>query len=161
MLTVICKGGEVMITADNAIMFCWLIGLVVFLIIEIITLGLTTIWFAGGALVAFVASLVGAPVVIQVILFFAVSLILLFFTRPVVQKRLNNSREKTNVSSMIGKEGRVVETIDNFSESGRIVVNGMEWTARAVQDEVKIPVDAKVSIQEIKGVKALVVPTQE
>ncbi len=150
-----------MITADNAIMFCWLIGLVVFLIIEIVTLGLTTIWFAGGALVAFVASLVGAPVVVQVILFFAVSLLLLFFTRPVVQKRLNNSREKTNVSSMIGKEGRVVEAIDNFSESGRIVVNGMEWTARAVQDEVKIPVDAKVTIQEIQGVKALVIPTQE
>lgn len=150
-----------MITADNAIMFCWLIGLVVFLIIEIVTLGLTTIWFAGGALVAFVASLVGAPVVVQVILFFAVSLILLFFTRPVVQKRLNNSREKTNVSGMIGKEGRVVEAIDNFSESGRIVVNGMEWTARSVQDEDKIPVDAKVTIQEIQGVKALVIPTQE
>ncbi len=150
-----------MITADNAIMFCWLIALVVFLIIEIVTLGLTTIWFAGGALVSFVASLVGAPLVVQVILFFAVSIILLIFTRPVVQKRLNNSREKTNVNSMVGKEGRVVETIDNFSESGRIVVNGMEWTARAVQDEVKIPVDAKVTIQEIQGVKALVLPTEQ
>lgn len=150
-----------MITADNAIMFSWLIALVVFLIIEIVTLGLTTIWFAGGALVAFVASLVGAPVVVQVILFFAVSLILLIFTRPVVQKRLNSSREKTNVNSMVGKEGRVVEAIDNFNESGRIIVNGMEWTARAVQDEVKIPVDAKVKIQEIKGVKALVLPAEE
>lgn len=149
-----------MITADNAIMFSWLIALVVFLIVEIVTLGLTTIWFAGGTLVAFVASLVGAPVVVQVILFFAVSLILLIFTRPIVQKRLNNSREKTNVNSMVGKEGRVVEAIDNFSESGRIVVNGMEWTARAVQDEMKIPVDAKVIIQEIQGVKALVLPTE-
>ncbi len=150
-----------MITADNAIMFSWLIALVVFLIIEIVTLGLTTIWFAGGALVAFVASLVGAPVVVQVILFFAVSLVLLIFTRPVVQKRLNNSREKTNVNSMVGKEGRVVVAIDNFSESGRIVVNGMEWTARAVQDEVKIPVDTKVIIQEIQGVKALVLPAEQ
>ncbi len=161
MLTVVCKGGEIMITADNAIMFSWLIALVVFLIIEIITLGLTTIWFAGGALVAFVASLVGAPVVVQIVLFFVVSLVLLLFTRPVVQKRLNDSREKTNVNSMVGKEGRVIEAIDNFSESGRIIVNGMEWTARAAQDEIKIPVDTKVTIQEIQGVKALVLPVQQ
>lgn len=150
-----------MITADNIIMFCWLIGLIVFLIIEIITLGLTTIWFAGGALVAFIASLLGMPVIVQIILFFVVSFVLLFFTRPFIQKHLNNSREKTNVNSMIGKEGKVIEAVDNFNGKGRIFVNGMEWSARAEQEDTKIPVDSRVIIKEIQGVKAIVLPVEE
>ena len=68
--------------------FYWLIALAVFLVIEIITLGLTTIWFAGGSLIAFVASLFGVPIVVQIVLFFIVSFILLFFTRPLVEKHL-------------------------------------------------------------------------
>lgn len=150
-----------MITADNIIMFCWLIGLIVFLIIEIITLGLTTIWFAGGALVAFVASLLGMPVIVQIILFFVVSFVLLFFTRPLIQKHLNNSREKTNVNSMIGKEGKVIEAVDNFNGKGRIFVNGMEWSARSEQEDLMIPADSRVIIKEIQGVKAIVLPVEE
>lgn len=150
-----------MITADNIIMFCWLIGLIVFLIIEIITLGLTTIWFAGGALVAFIASLLGMPVIVQIILFFVVSFVLLFFTRPLIQKHLNNSREKTNVNSMIGKEGKVIEAVDNFNGKGRIFVNGMEWSARAEQEDLMIPADSRVIIKEIQGVKAIVLPVEE
>lgn len=146
------------INADNIALVCWLLGLVVFLVIEIITLGLTTIWFAGGALVAFFAALLGVPVLVQIFLFFIVSFVLLFFTRPVLQRRLNNSREKTNVNSMIGKEGRVIEAVDNFNGRGRIVVGGMEWTARAEEDGRVIPEDTCVIIQEIQGVKAIVVP---
>ena len=156
-------GGSILgfINADNIALVCWLLGLVVFLVIEIITLGLTTIWFAGGALVAFFAALFGAPVLVQIFLFFVVSFVLLFFTRPLVQRRLNNSREKTNVNSMIGREGRVIEAVDNFNGRGRIVVGGMEWTARAVEDSVVIPEDARVVIQEIQGVKAIVVPVRK
>jgi membrane protein implicated in regulation of membrane protease activity len=137
-------------------MFCWLIVLVVFLVIEIITLGLTTIWFAVGALLAFFAAWLGAPEGIQLAIFFVVSFVLLFFTRPLVQKKLNDSREKTNVNSMIGKEGKVLETIDNFNGKGRILVGGMEWTARALEEENVISEGAKVTIQEIRGVKAIV-----
>ena len=108
---------------DENIMFFWLIAL---LIIEIITLGLTTIWFAAGAFISFVAAWLGAPLGVQLAVFFIVSFVLLIFTRPVVQKRLNNSRARTNVNSMIGKEGRVIEDIDNFNETGRIIVDGME-----------------------------------
>lgn len=146
------------INGDNLMLVCWLLGLVVLLVIEIITLGLTTIWFAGGALVAFFAALLGAPVLVQIFLFFVVSFVLLFFTRPVVQKKLNNSREKTNVNSMIGKEGRVIEAVDNFNGKGRILVGGMEWTARTSEDDLVIPVDTCVVVQEIQGVKAIVVP---
>ena len=97
---------------------------------------------------------------VQLAVFFIVSFVLLIFTRPVVQKRLNNSRARTNVNSMIGKEGRVIEDIDNFNETGRIIVDGMEWTARA-SDEQSINSGQKVVIREIQGVKAMVVPVSD
>lgn len=145
-----------LVTADNMFMFCWLAGLVIFLIIEIITLGLTTIWFAGGALVAFLAALLGCSGWTQIILFFVVSLGLLIFARPRMQTRLNTSRTKTNVNSMMGQEGRVLEEINNFHEKGRILVNGMEWTARSVDEKLLIPKGSRVVIQSIQGVKAMV-----
>ena len=61
----------------------WLVALIVFIIIEFVTMGLTTIWFAGGALVASVAAAFQAPIWLQVTLFLVVSLLLLFFTRPI------------------------------------------------------------------------------
>lgn len=136
--------------------FYWLIALAVFLVIEIITMGLTTIWFAGGSLVAFIASLLGVPVVIQIAIFFVISFVLLFFTRPVVEKHLNNSRTKTNVNSMIGKEGKVTEEIDNFNQKGTIVVNGLEWTARSSDDDIIIPNGSKIIVKDVQGVKAIV-----
>lgn len=136
--------------------FYWLIALAVFLVIEIITMGLTTIWFAGGSLVAFIASLLGVPVIAQIAIFFVVSFVLLFFTRPVVEKHLNNSREKTNVNSMIGKEGKVTEEIDNFNQKGTIVVNGLEWTARSIDDDIVIPNGSKIIVKDVQGVKAIV-----
>lgn len=146
---------------DQNQMFFWLIALVVFLIIEIITLGLTTIWFASGALIGFIAAWLGMPLGIQLAVFFVVSFVLLIFTRPVVQKRLNSSRIKTNVNSMIGKEGKVVKDIDNFNETGQIIVDGMEWMARAADESEKIAVGQKVVIQEIRGVKAIVTSVTE
>lgn len=146
---------------DENYVFLWLIGLVAFLIIEIITLGLTTIWFAAGALVSFIVAWLGQPLGVQLVLFFVVSFILPIFTRPVVQKRLNRSRVRTNVNSMIGKEGKVTELIDNFNETGQIVVDGMEWTARASEENTRIQAGQKVVIQEIRGVKAIVVPVSD
>lgn len=146
---------------DENYIFFWLIALVAFLIIEIITLGLTTIWFAAGALISFIAAWLGQPLGVQLVLFFVVSFILLIFTRPVVQKRLNGSRVRTNVNSMIGKEGKVTELIDNFNETGRIIVDGMEWTARAADEGKRIQAGQKVVIQEIRGVKAIVNPVSD
>ena len=139
---------------DENYIFFWLIALVAFLIIEIITLGLTTIWFAAGALISFIAAWLGQPLGVQLVLFFVVSFILLIFTRPVVQKRLNGSRVRTNVNSMI-------ELIDNFNETGCIVVDGMEWTARAAEEGKRIQAGRKVVIQEIRGVKAIVNPVSD
>ena len=134
----------------------WLIAMAVLLVIEIITMGLTTIWFAAGALVAVVAALLKAPIAVQFILFVVVSVVLFFFTRPVVEKYLNNNRTKTNINSIIGEEAKVTEEIDNFNQKGAVVVRGLEWTARSADDKEIIEAGSKVIIKEVSGVKLIV-----
>lgn len=136
----------------------WLFIVVVMAIIEIITLGLTTIWFAGGALVAFVASLLGANLIVQIVLFIVVSVGLLALTRPLAVKFLNKGRESTNAESLIGKRAVVKQEIDNLNARGMVSVNGQEWTARAFEEKI-IPEGTTVEIMEISGVKLLVKET--
>ncbi len=133
----------------------WLIVLVVMAVIEIITLGLTTVWFAGGALAAFIASLLGANIVVQVILFVVVSVLLLALTRPLAAEYLNKDRIRTNAESLIGKTAVVKQEIDNLNAQGQVSVDGQEWTARSVEEQV-IPKDVQVEIVEINGVKLMV-----
>lgn len=139
----------------------WLIALAVLLVIEILTLGLTTIWFAGGALVAFFASLLNAGVLLQIILFLVVSLLLLFFTRPVVVKYINRKRVKTNYEGLIGKVVKTTSRVDNFNQTGTAIVNGSEWTVRADEDNKIIEADRKVKIVDIRGVKLIVTEYKE
>lgn len=134
----------------------WLILFVVLLVIEIITLGLTTIWFAGGALVAFVASVLGAPLGVQIVLFFLVSLLLLFVTRPIALRYLNLNRTKTNVDSLIGQTGIVTAEINNLKAEGSVIINGQEWTARTAKESETIEKDQLVVIKAINGVKLIV-----
>ena len=134
----------------------WLIAIAVFLVLESITLGLSTIWFAGGALAGFIACMAGAPQWVQFLLFFTISIILLIFTRPIAEKYLNKSRTKTNVDSLIGKTGKVLEVIDNKNETGRIMLQGMEWTARSENDDIMIPKEDMVVICEVKGAHVIV-----
>ena len=133
----------------------WLIGVVVLLAIELLTMGLTTIWFAGGALVAFGVTVVGGGRLLQIIVFLVVSFLLLFFTRPLATKFFNGKREKTNIDSLIGKEAKVTKTIDNFNQQGTVFVNGMEWSARA-EDDTIIKEGEKIQIKKIEGVKLIV-----
>ena len=93
----------------------WLVALIVFLVIEAATLGFATIWFAGGALVALIAAMCGAGIVIQIVLFLVVSLVLLFFTRPLAVRFLNKDTLKTNVDRVVGMEGVVTEEISNLA----------------------------------------------
>ncbi|HHT87445.1 MAG TPA: NfeD family protein [Clostridiales bacterium] len=133
----------------------WLILLAFLVLVEMITLGLTTIWFAGGALVAFVVSLFYDNLLLEFILFLSVSLVLLFFTRPVVKKYFNSTRVKTNYAAVIGKEALVINTIDNINATGLAVVDGQEWTARSVDGTV-IEKGTKVIVESISGVKLMV-----
>ncbi len=139
----------------------WLVLLVLLLGIEILTLGLTTIWFAGGALVAFFAALLGANLVVQVVLFAAVSLILLAFTRPLAVKYLNRKTTKTNVDSIVGRHGEVVEEINNLQAQGQVKIDGMPWTARAEQETEIIPAGTVVTVVRVSGVKLIVRAAKE
>jgi len=133
----------------------WLIVLAVLILIEIITLGLTTIWFAGGALVAFIVSLFVDNIILEIILFLLVSFALLYFTRPLVIKHFNPKRTKTNYQGVIGKEAMVTITIDNMNATGQVIVDGQEWSARSLDGNV-IEKGTKVKVEGISGVKLIV-----
>ena len=106
------------------IVWIWLGLLVLFIVFELMTTSLTTIWFAGGALVAFVMALVGLPVWAQIAAFFVVSIVLLIFTRPFLTKFLKVGGEKTNVDSLIGQTARVIVDINNNDSIGYALVGG-------------------------------------
>ena len=134
----------------------WLVLLIICIGIEVATMGLTTIWFAGGALVAIFAAAVGAPIWLQAIIFIVVSLVLLFFTRPIAVKYFNKDRVKTNVESMVGRQAIVISEIDNLQGIGQVTVGGQEWSARSAEDQAKIAVGAVTVVVAISGVKLIV-----
>ena len=136
--------------------YAWLMALVTFIVIEITTMGLTTIWFAGGALIALLLALAKVSFYVQLGAFLVVSIILLVCTRPFAVKFFNQKREKTNVDSMIGKHAIVLAEIDNLREEGQVILNGMEWSARAYEEGSVIPAGAVVEVMEIRGVKLIV-----
>ncbi len=134
----------------------WLITLVLLVVIELLTMGLTTVWFAGGALVATLASLLGLPLAIQIILFLIVSGLLLFFTRPIAVKYFNKDRVRTNAESLVGRQAIVISEIDNLQGIGQVNVGGMEWSARTRDESITLPVGAVVIVLAIDGVKLIV-----
>ena len=111
----------------------WLIASAVFLLIEILTLGLTSIWFAGGAVVAAIAALFGVPFLVQMLLFIVVTCLLFALTRPVAKRYLNNRVQKTNTDALIGQTALVKETINNMESKGYVQLNGQDWTARSAE----------------------------
>lgn len=135
----------------------WLAALVILLLAEALTLGLTTIWFAGGALIA---ALVGANVWVQLGIFLAVSLLLLIFTRPAALRYMNKSTLKTNVDSLTGEVGVVSERIDNLEATGKVKLNDVLWTARS-EDGTVIEEGAVVEISRVEGVKLIVKMKEE
>lgn len=139
----------------------WLVALVTLVVIELLTMGLTTVWFAGGALVATVASLFDAPPVLQIIIFLVVSVLLLFFTRPLAVKYFNKDRVRTNAESLVGRQAIVISEIDNLQGIGQVNVGGMEWSARTKTDGVTLPVGTVTTVLAINGVKLVVEERKE
>ena len=136
----------------------WLGILAVLLVIEGLTTALTTIWFAGGALAAAITSGFGMGIVAQLLLFFCVSLVLLFFTRPAAMKLMNKNTEKTNVDSLLGKTAVVIQKVSNLEQTGQVRINDIEWMARTSDDNIIIPVGTVVVIKEVHGVRLIVEP---
>ena len=141
---------------DMSMTMFWLIVLVVLVVIELLTMGLTTIWFAGGALIATVAAVLGVPLVGQVILFLVVSGLLIIFTRPLAVRYFNKDRVRTNAESLVGRQAIVISEIDNLQGIGQVNVGGMEWSARTRIDGVRLQVGTVTTILGINGVKLIV-----
>ena len=141
--------------AEMSMTTFWIIAMVVFLVIEAVTVGIVSVWFAIGALFAMVTAMLGANLWVQITVFLIVSAIALYFTRPLVKKFVNNKVEPTNADMLIGKECRVVETIDNLSGTGAVYVDGKTWTARTADEEI-IPEGQLVKAERIEGVKLIV-----
>ena len=139
----------------------WLVLVIFFLIIEIITVGLTSIWAAGGALIALILSLLHIPAGWQIAAFLFVTAILLYFTRPFAMKIINSKREKTNYEGIIGKTIRIVERVDNIAQTGMTVVNGQEWTVRAANNDEILEAGVLAKVVNISGVKLIVKKYEE
>lgn len=141
---------------NNYITLAWLVLLILLLVIEIITVGLTCIWAAGGALAALLLSLLEVSFIWQIVVFVLVTALLLYFTRPFAIKFINAKREKTNYEGIIGKSIRIVERVDNIEQTGMAVVNGQEWTVRAEDDAEVFEPGTIVKVVNISGVKLIV-----
>ena len=139
----------------------WLAIFVILLIIEIVTMGLTTIWFAGGALAAMAAGLIGFGTGIQILVFLVVSVLLLVLTRPIAVKYFNQERQKTNAESLIGQQALVLEDIDTLQAAGLVEVRGQEWSAKTDEPNGKIAKNKVVVIEGIQGVKLIVKEKEE
>jgi membrane protein implicated in regulation of membrane protease activity len=135
----------------------WVVLAALFGLIEALTMGLTTIWFAGGAIAASVAAMAGFSGVVQIVIFFVVSIILIIFTRPLAKKKLNVGNEMTNVDALIGKQALVIKTIEPFTV-GQAKVDGLVWSAIAAGDNKTIVKNSTVTIVGIEGVKLIVSP---
>lgn len=133
----------------------WLILVAVMLIIEIFTLGLTTIWFSLGAVAAAAAAGAGAPLWMQILLFSVVSVVIMILVRPFAMKVMDKNRTKTNIEEVIGERAEVIEDIDNQREKGKVRFRGVEWMARSY-DGSDIAAGEMVMIQAVSGVKLLV-----
>lgn len=133
----------------------WLIALVLFIIMEAATSALVSLWFIGGSLAALLATIFGAPIWAQVILFLAVSLALLFALRPLMKKFVTPRKIVTNARSNIGKNAIVTETIDDLQGKGAVKISGVLWSARSADGSL-IEEGTVVRVTEIEGAKVCV-----
>lgn len=133
----------------------WLIVFVVFAALELVSLGMTCIWFAIGALAACVTSLFTGNWIIQALVFIIVAALVLILLRPIAVKHINGKAEKTNIESIEGKIGKVISEIDNINAKGMVKIDGMDWTARSQENEV-IKEGTLVEVVSVEGVKVIV-----
>ena len=136
-------------------MLIWLVVIIVTLIIEIITQGLTTIWFSIGAAAAAIANNWEPPLWIQIAVFCVVSIVFMLLARPFAQRMMRNTLTPTNIDKLLQEEGVVVEEINSEKQTGHIRLRDVEWIAIS-EDGGIIPVGERVAIRRIEGVKLYV-----
>lgn len=145
----------------NGILYVWLGLTVFFLIAEAAAPGLICVWFAAGAFAAVISAVLNAPLWLQVVLFFAVSVASLLLTRPLAKKYVNARKQPTNADAVIGRECVVTERIDNVAGTGAVKTGGKIWTAVSAEDGAAIEPGTPVRAKEIKGVRLVVEPMKK
>lgn len=134
----------------------WLIAAGIFFIIEIATVGFLVFWFGIGALIAMVVSIFVPNVYIQALVFIVSSTLLIFFTKPFVNKFVNKEKTiATNAYSIIGRTGIVTKEINDLKGTGQVKIGGETWSARTLSEET-IPENTEIEVVKIDGVKAIV-----
>ena len=151
-----------MIDENFIMLIVWLSLFVIFLIIELSTEALVSIWFALGTLVALAVTYIpGMPWWGELLVFLGVSLIAFLALRPMIRKSgLKNSQSKTNIDTIIGKKGKVIKAI-TLLEPGEVKINGVIWTALRRESDADIPVDSIVSVISVTGNRLLVEKVEE
>ena len=139
----------------------WLVVVVVFLAVELMTVTLTSIWFAAGGLIALFVAMAGGGLVFQMIAFLIGSFGMFFATKPWADKVINAKKTSTNADRAVGEEVRVLERISNLDQTGRVVVRGQDWMARTEDDNIIIEQGELVQIVRISGVKLIVKRVEE
>ncbi|MDE5884388.1 MAG: NfeD family protein [Oscillospiraceae bacterium] len=140
----------------NIWMLIWSVVLVAALIAESLTLQLVTIWFAAGALAALIMAWLGCSVLSQMIIFTAVSALLLCVTRPLLKKLQVRNVLPTNTEAEIGRLAVVTEQISNADDTGRVRIGGVHWKARMSQDDMICQAGETVRVEQISGTTAYV-----
>lgn len=141
--------------SENAVYVFWTAAILIFGIIEAVTAQLVSIWFLVGAIGAVISAACGADILIQTVVFIAVTIIALIFTRPLVKRFINPKKQKTNADKAVGQTGIVTVDIDNINSAGQVKVLGNVWSARSENGE-KIPSGSRVTVKRIEGVKLIV-----
>lgn len=136
----------------------WTILAIVFVVAEGLTMGLTTIWFAFGAIAAIIVASLKLNLAVQIVVFIGVSVITLVYTRPIAVRVLKIGATKTNAASLVGKKGIVKKEILPYA-TGQVKVNGQIWTAKSTDEEVEIQIGEEVMVENIVGVKLMVKKT--
>ena len=137
----------------------WFGLLILFGILEAVTVSVVSIWFMAGSLAAILAALCGASLPVQIVLFLAVSVALLACLRPLVRKYVSPKITATNADRVIGKTAVVTESIDNIAAQGAVKVGGVVWTARSSGGK-PIAAGAQVQVDRIEGVRLYVTPAE-
>ena len=145
----------------SPLVFVWLVAVIIFLGVEISTVTLTSIWFAAGALAAMLVAMFNGHIIVQIIAFLIVAFGLLYATKPWSRKFIDTKKENTNADRAIGQEVRVIERVNNFDQTGKAIVHGMEWTVRTEDDNITIERGELVRVLRIAGVKLIVERVEE
>ena len=140
---------------DTGAIVIWGVIAVVFFVIELITVSMVSIWFVAGAAVALIASLLGAPLWLQIVLFILVSGLCFLLLYPRLKKSVQKRREPTNADMVLGQTCVVTQRIDNIAGTGTVTVGGKTWTARTL-DGSPAEEGSLVKAVEIRGVKLIV-----